>query len=137
MRLSAKQLIWKCFLFSCKQNSFLDKRFLTYSRFESENFWNSEMADCPFWGCAWLGTFSNCTVGTALAIRSITLRHLLLLMSQQEAHWFLKQGFFLFHSSHIWKTKTILVNSIIIVHRCTLSRDLDRMIPKETVHNQV
>ena len=40
-RLSADQ---NDFLFSCKQNLFSQERFCTQPRFESERFWNSEMA---------------------------------------------------------------------------------------------
>ena len=42
--LSAKPLVWKVFFFWCKWNSLSQERFRTQPRFESESFWNSEMA---------------------------------------------------------------------------------------------
>ena len=35
----------------------------------------------------------------------------MILMSQPEAHWFLKQNILLFHLLQIWITKTMFVNS--------------------------
>ena len=42
--LSAKPLVWKVFFLWCKWNSLSQERFRTQPRFESESFWNSEMA---------------------------------------------------------------------------------------------
>ena len=45
-RLSTQPLIrkWFSFSFSCKQNSFSQERLCTWPHFESEGFWNSEVA---------------------------------------------------------------------------------------------
>ena len=46
-RLGAKSLIWKSVLFLMQINSFTHERFCNWPRFESERFWNSEMAQSP------------------------------------------------------------------------------------------